>query len=295
MWRGFSHWEVLALVGSFWSSVSLDSLSWRYRGSGWKQSAGRREKLHSGILLRPSRLSIRSRHFVLHWSKHSMVLVIGWISPHNHIWRRSMIVRVTCCQQQCQQMAIVFITLSCFWWTILQLEWLNYEVCCFSNQLRRISGWSTLVRVIMELVRDARFYENLHMQYLGPVHLALQSISKNGCYSESYEMYALCNILQCNIRSFCPSIGMNPAILAMVNKVFTPMSSRNANFTIAILWSHAEMEMDAKAANHGHWSPNHFVPLLSGGGSGASNDGPALPSIPVQFLPKLTRWWTKVF
>ena len=141
----------------------------------------------------------------------------------------------------------------------------------------------------MELVRDTRLYETLNMQSLGPVHLALRSISKNGCYSESYEIHALCNILECNIRSFCPSIDMNPALLAMVNKVFTPMPSRNAKFTIAILWSHAEMEMDAKAANRGSWSPNHFVPLLSGGGSGASNDGSAQPSIPVQFLPELTR------
>ena len=141
----------------------------------------------------------------------------------------------------------------------------------------------------MELVRDARLYEDLHMQSLGPVHLALRSISKNGCYSESYEIHALCNILECNIRSFCPSIDMNPTALAMVNKVFTPMPSRKAKFTIAILWSHAETEMNAKAANHGHWSPNHFVPLLSEGGSSTSNDDSGLPSIPVQFLPELTK------
>ena len=141
----------------------------------------------------------------------------------------------------------------------------------------------------MELVHAERLYENLHMESLGSVHLALRNISKDGYYSESYEIHALCNVLECNIRSFCPSIDMNPTILTMVNKVFTPTPSRNAKCTIAILWSHVEMEMDAKARNHGIWSPNHFVPLLSSGGSGASNDRSALPSMQVQSLHELMR------
>jgi hypothetical protein len=134
----------------------------------------------------------------------------------------------------------------------------------------------------MELVRDERLYESLHMQALGPVHLALKNISKNGFYSESYEIHALCNVLECNIRSFCPSIDMNPAILAMLNKLFTPMPPRNAKSTIRILWSHAEMEIDAKATNHGTWSPNHFVPLLSSSESSSTSDRSAIPTKQVQ-------------
>ena len=141
----------------------------------------------------------------------------------------------------------------------------------------------------MELVRAARLYENLHMQSLGSVQLALRNISKNYCYSESYEIHALCNALECNIRSFCPSIDMNAAILAMLNKVFTPMPPRNANCSITIFWSHTAMEMDAKATNHGDWSPNHFVPLLLSGGSGVSSEGSASPSMQVQSLHELMR------
>lgn len=125
----------------------------------------------------------------------------------------------------------------------------------------------------MELVHHERLYENLYLQSLGPVHLALRNISRIGSYSESYEIHALCNILQCNIRSFCPSIDMNSTILAMANRVFTPMLSTNATCTITILWSHALMEVEAKATNRGNWSPNHFVPLLSTDGNAASYDG----------------------
>ena len=199
-----------------------------------------------------------------------------------------MVVRATYHRQQWQQMAIVFTTQSSFWWMIQRSEWLNYEVYCFHNQLWIISGWSIVVRVIMELARDERLYENLHMQSLGPLHLVLKNISKNYCYSESYEIHALCNVLECNIRSFCPSIGMHPVILAMLNKVFTPMPSRNAKCTITILWSHSNMEMDAKAMNHGNWSPNHFVPLLSSGRSTRSDDDSSSPSVKVYRIDELS-------
>lgn len=141
----------------------------------------------------------------------------------------------------------------------------------------------------MELVQHESLYENMHTSSLGPVHLALKNISRKGCYSESYELHALCNVLECNIKSFCPSIDMNPTILAMVNKVFTPMPPRNAKSTIAILWSHTAMEMDARAANRGNWSPNHFVPLLSSNGSDASTDDSGVPTKQVKFLHRRLR------
>ena len=139
----------------------------------------------------------------------------------------------------------------------------------------------------MELVRNERFYESLHMASLGPVHIALKNISKNYSYSESYEIHALCNVLGCNIRSFCPSIGVHPNVLAMLNKLFTPMASQNVKSTIRILWSHTKMETDVKMINHGHWSPNHFVPLVSTGAGVASDDGSPRPIMKVLSVHKL--------
>ena len=172
---------------------------------------------------------------------------------------------------------------------IQRLKWLNYEVCYSYNEVWKIIIFSSVVRVIMELVSAERSYENLHMESLGPVDVAFRNTSNDSCYSESYEVHALCNMLECNIRSFCPSVGLNPTHLAMLNKVFTPMPPRNVNCNITILWSNAEMEMDAKATNRGNWSPNHFVPLLSTVGNGASNDGLVLPPKPVQLFHELMR------
>ena len=139
----------------------------------------------------------------------------------------------------------------------------------------------------MELVRNERFYESLDMASLGPVHIALKNISKNDSYSESYEIHGLCNVLGCNIRSFCPSIGIHPNVLAMLNKLFTPIASQNAKSTVRILWSHTMMETDVKITNHGHWSPNHFVPLVSTGASVGSGDGSSQPTMKVLCLHKL--------
>lgn len=140
----------------------------------------------------------------------------------------------------------------------------------------------------MELVRNERFYETLHIQSLGPVNIALKNISKNYSYSESYEIYALCNVLECNIRSFCPSINLHPNVLTMLNKLFTPIPSRNGQCTITILWSHTMMEMDAKATNYGSWSPNHFVPLLLSGRSivpGAESSSSSMKVLYIHELP----------
>ena len=140
----------------------------------------------------------------------------------------------------------------------------------------------------MELVRNEKSYETLYMPSLGPVHIALKNISKNYSYSESYEIQALCIVLECNIRSFCPSIGLHPDVSALLNKVFTPMASQNAKCTITIFWSHTMMEMDVKSINHGNWSPNHFVPLLSSGTSAGSDNGsssPMMKVLPIQKFP----------
>ena len=139
----------------------------------------------------------------------------------------------------------------------------------------------------MELVHNERLYESLHMTSLGPVHIALKSISKNYSYSESYEIHALCNVLACNIRSFCPWISLHPNVLIMLNKLFVPISSQNVKSTVKILWSHTMLETDVKLTNRGHWSPNHFVPLVSIHINVRSDDESTQPIMKVLFVHEL--------
>ena len=77
-----------------------------------------------------------------------------------------------------------------------------------------------------------------------------------------YEISALCNVLQCKIRSICPHVDVRDDT-AIINNNFMPSFSIVANCEIRILWSHTLYENEARAANNSMWSPNHFVPLLS--------------------------------
>ena len=134
----------------------------------------------------------------------------------------------------------------------------------------------------MELVQNERYYENSYLQSLGQVYIALKDICKNYSDSESYEIHALCNVFQCAIESFCPSIGLLDEISSMVNKTFMPMPTIDVKCTIRILWSHTMTEMNAKAMNNGDWSPNHFVPLLSNAVRTVLDDG--LPSSRIKVI-----------
>jgi len=51
--------------------------------------------------------------------------------------------------------------------------------------------------------------------------------------------------------------------MAILDNVFTPIPPIISNCNIAILWSHAFNEKQARETTGGTWSPNHFVPLLS--------------------------------
>ena len=95
----------------------------------------------------------------------------------------------------------------------------------------------------------------------GPFDTAIQAICRNYTYSELYEIAALCSLLKCNIQSVYPNIDIRED-LTILNSVITPDASIVANCTIAILWSHACNEMEARADNKNKWSPNHFVPLM---------------------------------
>lgn len=96
---------------------------------------------------------------------------------------------------------------------------------------------------------------------LGPVDAAFQSICQVKCVSELYEVVALCNVLKCNIRSAFPNM-IPEHDLETYNSILTPATPIVTNCNIALLWSHTRNESEVRAINGGHWSPNHFVPLV---------------------------------
>jgi hypothetical protein len=119
-----------------------------------------------------------------------------------------------------------------------------------------------LVRTIIELMTNETYYSNRYSQFIGPFDIAIQAICKNHMCSESYEIGALCSVLRCNIRIIYPEIDIRQD-MAFLNNGFTPAPPIITNCEITILWSHTRNEKDAREANHGTWSPNHFVPLMS--------------------------------
>ncbi|CAF3848636.1 unnamed protein product [Rotaria sp. Silwood1] len=136
------------------------------------------------------------------------------------------------------------------------------------------------VRTIIELVTNENYYENMYSKYVGSVNIAIKAICKNYTFSELYEIAALCNILQCNIRSVYPKIDFQQ-YMAICDNVFTPVLPIIANCNIVIMWSNASNEKDAREANNGTWSPNHFVPLIPPAIHNDSNNGNQSTSLPV--------------
>ncbi|CAF3325996.1 unnamed protein product [Rotaria sp. Silwood2] len=128
-----------------------------------------------------------------------------------------------------------------------------------------------LIRTIIELMANENYYQTMYSQYVGPIDIAIKSICKNHTFSELYEIATLCNVLQCNIRSIYPKIDFQH-YMALWHSVFTPVPPVIAKYSIAILWSHAQNENDARVMNNSTWSPNHFVPLLSPNSQNDSND-----------------------
>ena len=102
----------------------------------------------------------------------------------------------------------------------------------------------------------------MYSPYAGTIDEAIKSICKNYTYSELFEIVALCNVLQCNIRSVYPRIDFHDS-MAILNDVITPIVSNVAHCNISILWSSCLNEQDNRMHNNGKWNPNHFVPLLS--------------------------------
>ena len=102
----------------------------------------------------------------------------------------------------------------------------------------------------------------MYSQYAGNIDEAIKAICKNYTYSELFEIVAVCNVLQCNIRSVYSRIDFHDS-MAILDNVFTPIAPYVENCNISILWSSCVDEQNNRVANNGTWSPNHFVPLLS--------------------------------
>ena len=102
----------------------------------------------------------------------------------------------------------------------------------------------------------------MYSPYAGTIDEAIKAICKNYTYSELFEIVALCNVLQCNIRSVYPRIDFYDS-MAILDDVFTPIAPNVANCNISILWSSCLNEQDNRMHNNCTWNPNHFVPLLS--------------------------------
>ena len=96
---------------------------------------------------------------------------------------------------------------------------------------------------------NENYYQTTYSQYIGPIDIAVKSICKNHTFSELYEIAALCNVLQCNIRSVYPKLDFQH-YMALWNCVFTPVPPVIADYSIAILWSHVQNENDARATNN---------------------------------------------
>ncbi|CAF4921521.1 unnamed protein product [Rotaria socialis] len=118
------------------------------------------------------------------------------------------------------------------------------------------------VRTIIELMTNEVYYSNRYSQFVGPLDITIQGTCKNHMFSELYEIGALCSILGCNIQSIYPNIDFRDDMV-FLNNIFTSIPSITSNCEITILWSHAKNEKHAREANHGTWSSNHFVPLMS--------------------------------
>lgn len=118
-----------------------------------------------------------------------------------------------------------------------------------------------LVRTLIELIKNESFYNNHYAQIVGPVNGIIRSVARNFSFSELYEIVALSNVLKCNIRSIYPRIDFR-SDLNIMNTTFEPTQSSSKSEIIHIFWTHTKNETYVRSSNAGHWTPNHFVPLL---------------------------------
>jgi hypothetical protein len=122
----------------------------------------------------------------------------------------------------------------------------------------------SLVRTIIELVKNKTHYSNRYSNHVGPLSEALRRICNNNMFCEVYELAALANVLQCEVQSVYPYIDYR-AEMKIMNSMYKPVElSVPLNGSIIIFWSSTEDEASTRTrpGNCGIWNPNHFVPLV---------------------------------
>jgi hypothetical protein len=73
-----------------------------------------------------------------------------------------------------------------------------------------ISPIELRVRTILELIINYDKYSRDYTQSVGYLRERWKDICNDHCYSDLYELAALCNVLECNIRSLYPRIDYHP-------------------------------------------------------------------------------------
>ncbi|CAF1667127.1 unnamed protein product, partial [Adineta ricciae] len=136
----------------------------------------------------------------------------------------------------------------------------NSIVLLMNNPL--VTASELRVRTVIELITNENYYDALCAQYAGNTDIIIQAACQKGMYSEIHEVAALCNVLQCNIRSVYPRIDFE-YYKAIWDSVFAPIPPVIGNCTIVILWSSTLYKKDVRETYGGTWRPSHFVPLLS--------------------------------
>jgi hypothetical protein len=122
----------------------------------------------------------------------------------------------------------------------------------------------TLVRTIIELVKNETHYISQCNNRVGSFNEALRRICRSNRFSELYELLALANVLHCEVQSVYPYIDYR-AEMKIMNAIYKPEdTSVPSNGRVIIFWSSTEDEVStrARSGNLGAWNPNHFVPLV---------------------------------
>ncbi len=65
-------------------------------------------------------------------------------------------------------------------------------LCSFNTRLKTKSGarllTSTVVRTVIELIKNESYYQSMYSQFNGPVDIAIKTVCKNFAFSEIYEI-----------------------------------------------------------------------------------------------------------
>ncbi|CAF4084316.1 unnamed protein product [Rotaria sp. Silwood2] len=127
-----------------------------------------------------------------------------------------------------------------------------------------LSAVELRVRTVVELIKNKTYYINKYAYLIGPIDEAIRRACNNNQFSELYELAALANVIQCEIRSVYPYIDYR-AEMKNMNAIYKPIqSSTPIRGYVIIFWTSSRDEVTTRSRTNsgGIWSPNHFVPLV---------------------------------